>query len=171
MTFKTLSSLLSITQIAEAATDMPADDDSVSAMGGGLGPKPHPVLSRAELVRFGDKMDQIHGKLEEIRSILKRADGATGPAHKLHHIGTKGGMDMGNFDDVEAKLDDFENAIDELHQSWGSQMQSETGAFGDEDDAAPDAEADADDLPAEEDAATPDPLAEPDEETPPPAKK
>jgi hypothetical protein len=143
MTFKTLSALLE--------TQAKLTEDAVDDMGGGLGPKAHPVLSRAELVRFGDKMDQAINKLEEVRSIFKHVPGMTGPAHKLGHIGEKGGMDMSLFADVNSKLDALEGAIEELHQGWGSQVQQDTGAF-DEADAATDTadvEADTDDLPVE----------------------
>lgn len=147
MTFKTLSSLLASHHALNEASD-----DELGSATGLVGPKAHPVLSRAELVRFSDKLDQARTKLEEVRSIFKEAPGATGPAHKLHHIGTKGGFDMGAFSAVNKKLDDLEDAIDELHQAWGMQVQSETGLM-DEDEAAPtDVEADADDLPPEDEA-------------------
>jgi hypothetical protein len=160
MSFKILSALLATQQ---SLTE--ADDSAELDMGGGIGPKPHPVLSRAELVRFSDKLDQAYNKLEEIRSIFKHAPDATGPAHKLHHIGTKGGFDLSAFDDVVQKIDDLEGAINELHQSWGTQVQSDTGAF-DEGDGATDHEADADDLSVEPetppaDETPDDPLAEP----------
>jgi hypothetical protein len=155
MTFKTLSALLeSHNQLQEAAG--PSVDGADERLG--LGPKPHPILSRAELVRFMDKLDQANNKLEEVRSIFKAVPDATGPAHKLHHIGAKGGFDMGAFDDVVKKLDALENAIDELHQSWGIQMQSETGALDDDPEGpaaemdAMEPEADTDDLPPEDEA-------------------
>lgn len=148
MTFKTLSSLLA-TQLA-----LTEASDELGSASGLVGPKAHPVLSRAELVRFADKLDQARNKLEEVRSIFKEAPGATGPAHKLHHIGAKGGFDMGAFGVVNTKLDELEDAIDELHQAWGMQVQSETGLMDDEDDAEPmDPEADADDLPPPDDEA------------------
>jgi len=155
MTFKTLAALLeSHAKLHESADDMG---------GTGLGPKPHPVLSRAELVRFGDKMEQAINKLEEIRSIFKHVPDATGPAHKLGHIGEKGGFDMSHFNGVNALLDKLEEAIEDMHMDWGTQVQSETGAFGDDDEPADadveaEAEADADDLPAEPNS---DPLEQP----------
>lgn len=141
MTFKTLSALLeSRVKLSETIDDM----------GGGLGSQAHPVLSRAELVRFADKMDQALNKLEEVRSIFRHVPGATGPAHKLGHIGQKGGFDMSHFDQVNKTLDQLENAINELHQSWGTQIQQETGAFDDAEPSDQEVEPDQDAEPVEE---------------------
>lgn len=168
--FKTLSTLLEDHRLKEAADDTEGDipDDSASDMGGGIGSNPHPVLSRAELVRFADKIDQAHGKIEEVRSIFKSAEGATGPAHKLHHIGSKGNMDMSHFQEVNDMLDKLEQAVDDLHQSWGTQIQQDTGAL--DEPGAEDHEADTDDLNADDDTtsdATPPTDDEEPTETPP----
>ncbi len=139
MTFKTLSALLeSRPQIQEA----PEQEGSSL-----IGPKQHSVLTRAELIRFGSKMDQAASKLEEIRSIFKHVPGASGPAHKLGHIGEKGGFDMSHFTGVNELLDKLEEAIEEMHMSWGIQVQSETGALDDEPSELADEE-DHDDLPS-----------------------
>jgi hypothetical protein len=144
MSFTTLQSLLTLTE---------ADDAAMA----NLGPKEHPTLSRAEMVRFADKIGQAQAKLDEIESIFKHAPGATGPAHKLHHIGVKAGADMSALSDVQNKIHDLGNAIDELHMMWGSSMQQDTGAFDDQD---PDASTD--EAPAEDEADTEaDPMAEP----------
>jgi hypothetical protein len=138
MSFTTLQSLLTLTE---------ADDAAMA----NLGPKDHPTLSRAEMVRFADKIGQAQAKLDEIESIFKHAPGATGPAHKLHHIGVKAGADMGALTDVQNKIHDLGNAIDELHMMWGSSMQQDTGAFDDQDTAASADEAPADDADTEAD--------------------
>lgn len=131
MSFSTLQSLLTLTEADETAL-------------ANNGPKEHPTLSRAEQVRFADKIEQAQSKLEEIESIFKHAPGATGPAHKLHHIGVKAGADMGALTDVQNKIHDLANAIDDLHMMWGTEMQQATGAF-DADEEPTD-----DEVPAEE---------------------
>jgi hypothetical protein len=150
MSFTTLSGLLSL---HESATPITEDQDEY-----GMGPKPHPVLSRAEIVRFYDKIDQARNKLEEIESIFKHAPGATGQAHKLHHIGVKAGGDMGALDAVHSAIETLFNAVDDLHQAWGTGMQQDTGAFDEpaepapEDETPPDEDLDGapTDLPPEE---------------------
>lgn len=121
MSFSTLQSLLTLNE----------GDDAVLS---NYGPKDHPSLSRAELVRFNDKISQAQAKLEEIESVFKHAPGATGPAHKLHHIGVKAGSDMAVLDAVQRKIHELADAIDELHQAWGSGMMQDTGAFDDTDE-------------------------------------
>lgn len=128
MSFSTLSGLLNLRQSA-AITE---NQDEY-----GMGPKPHPVLSRAEIVRFYDKMDQARDKLEEIESIFKHAPGATGQAHKLHHIGVKAGGDMGALDTVQHAITNLFDAIDDLHQAWGTGLQQDTGVFDQSEDETP----------------------------------
>jgi hypothetical protein len=126
MEFATLKSLLD-TLVNEGA-DINSDY--------GLGMKEHPSLSRAEIVRMNDKFSQAQAKLEEIENIFKAATGATGPAHKLHHIGVKGGLDVSAISAVQQKIRELADAIDDCHQMWGTSVQGDTGAF-DDDTATP----------------------------------
>lgn len=121
MAFKTLSELSTL-----AAVHL-QEEGSYEEMG--MGPKDHPTLSRAEMVRLYDKLDQAQNKVDELHSIFKSVEDVSGPAHKLHHIAQKGGFDMSHVDAVQALLDQLSTAIDDMHQDYGTNMQSDTGAM------------------------------------------
>lgn len=116
MSFSTLQSLMTLSEDVASQT----------------GPKSHPSLTHAEIVRFDDKISQAQAKVEELEAIFKHAPGATGTAHKLHHIGVKSGADMSALDAVQKKINELADAIDELHQMWGTDMMGATDAFGDD---------------------------------------
>jgi hypothetical protein len=180
MEFATIKSLLD-TLVTEGA-DINSDY--------GLGTREHPSLSRAEIVRMNDKFTQAQAKLEEIENIFKSAAGVSGPAHKLHHIGVKGGLDISAISGVQQKIRELGDAIDDCHQMWGTSVQGDTGAFdddttsapnpeevdadmdiSDEGDAAPaDTDVDADMDPEADPEADIDPDADPDADMPAPTK-
>lgn len=75
-------------------------------------------LSPDEITRLEAKFEALEVHLEGMQNILREHEIIGSVAHKLHHLVIKGGLDAHALAEARAKLNDLEDAIQEMHMMF-----------------------------------------------------